>query len=177
MSDRDAESLVRTAVHNVSSTVRDNTYIANLDVIEAVESVATLDSRTTTICASYDGLRWNADTHKPIGGHGKVYLSTPRHWGCRSTHVPVISKLNELDRLAKQKGLTIPKAVRASVDGPQPATQSMNSWLKKQSANRQNLIVGGKAQGDLFRKGKLALKDFTNRRGDPLTLEQLKQKG
>jgi len=177
MSDKDAESLVRTAVHNVSSKVRDDTYMANLDVIDAVESVATLDSRTTTICASYDGLRWTADGHKPIGGHGKAYLPTPRHWGCRSTHVPVISALDELDNIAKQKGFKIPPAIRASVSGPQPATQSMDSWLKKQSVSRQNRIVGGKQKGDLFRKGKLKLKDFTNRRGDPLTLEELKRKG
>lgn len=177
MSDREAESLVRTAVHNVSSKVRDDTYMANLDIINAVESVATLDSRTTTLCASYDGLRWTADGHKPIGGHGKVYLPTPRHWGCRSTHVPVISKLDKLDELAKQKGLKIPPAVRASVSGSQPATQSMDSWLKKQSVTRQDRIVGGKQKGELFRKGKLKLKDFTNRRGDPLTLEQLKRKG
>ena len=38
------------------------------------------------------------------------------------------------------------------------------------------MIVGGTAKGDLYRQGKLKLKDFTNRRGDPLTLEQLKQK-
>ena len=177
MSDREAESLIRTAVHNVSSKVRDDTYIANLDVINAVESVATLDSRTTTLCASYDGLRWTADGHKPIGGHGKAYLPTPRHWGCRSTHVPVISELDKLDQLAKQKGLKIPPAIRASVSGPQKATQSMDSWLKKQSASRQDRIVGGKAKGELFRKGKLKLKDFTNRRGDPLTLEELKRKG
>lgn len=176
MSDRDAEALVRTAVHKVSSTVRDQTYQANTDIIDAVESVATLDSRTTTLCASYDGLRWTMEG-KPIGGHGKVYLSTPRHWGCRSTHIPVMSKLDELDRLALQKGVKIPKATRASISGSQPATQGMDSWLKKQSKERQDMIVGGKQKGELYRSGKLNLKDFTNRRGDPLTIEELRNKG
>ena len=39
------------------------------------------------------------------------------------------------------------------------------------------MIVGGKQKGDLYRLGKLELKDFTNRRGDPLTIEELKNKG
>lgn len=175
MTDREAEGLVRTAVHKVSTDIREQTFQANEDVIDAIESVAVLDSRTSTLCASYDGLRWTLKGD-PIGGHGKRMITPPRHWNCRSSHIPVISKLDELDRKAKQKGKKIPEAVRASVDGGQPQSITMEKWLKKQSKTRQDLIVGGKAKGDLYRQGKLKLKDFTNRRGDPLTLEQLKRK-
>ena len=175
MTDREAEGLVRTAVHKVSTDVREDTFKANSDVIDAIESVAVLDSRTSTLCASYDGLRWTLKG-RPLGGHGKRMITPPRHWNCRSSHVPVISGLDELDRLALQKGVKIPKAVRASIDGGQPATTSMEKWLKKQSKTRQDLIVGGKAKGDLFRGGKLKLPDFTNKRGDPLTLKELELK-
>ena len=177
VSDREAESLIRTSVHNISSTVRDQTYKDNLDVIDAVQSVATLDGRTTMICASYDGLRWTADGHEPIGGHGKNYLPTPRHWNCRSTHVPVISDLDKLDQLAKTKGIKIPSATRASISGPQRATMSMDKWLKKPAnTERLNLIVGNKAKADLFREGRLKLQDFTNRRGDPISIDELRKK-
>ena len=175
LSNREAEAVIRTSVHGVASSVRDQTYLANLDVIDAVESVATLDGRTTPLCASYDGLRWKAENHEPIGGHGKVYRSTPRHWNCRSTHVPVISKLEELEKRALTKGKKIPPAVRASVGGPQRPTVSMDKWLRKQGKEMQNKIVGSKAKGNLFRtKKSLKLRDFTNRRGDPLSVNALR---
>jgi len=176
VSDREAESLIRTSVHNISSTIRDQTYRDNLDVIDQVESIATLDGRTTVLCASYDGLRWKADGHEPVGGHGKTYLPTPRHWGCRSTHVPVIAMLDELDKKAKAKGIKIPPATRASLGGPQRATMNMDKWLRKQAPQRQNRIIGSQAKAKLFRDGKLKLKDFTNRRGDPITIDELRSK-
>mgnify|MGYP001163721983 FL=1 len=176
-SNREAEAVIRTSVHTVASKVRDETYKNNLDVIDQIESVATLDGRTTPLCASYDGLRWDADTHEPVGGHGKIYRSTPRHWGCRSTHVPVIGELDRLDKIAKNKGIKIPRATKASIQGPQRATMNMDTWLRKQSNEMQDKIVGGKTKGNLFRnKTKLKLKDFTDRRGDPISIQDLRSK-
>ena len=176
-SNREAEAVIRTSVHTVASKVRDETYKNNLDVIDQIESVATLDGRTTPLCASYDGLRWNAENHEPVGGHGKIYRSTPRHWGCRSTHVPVIGELDRLDKIAKTKGLKIPRATKASIQGPQRATMNMDKWLRKQSNEMQDKIVGGKTKGNLFRnKTKLRLKDFTDRRGDPISIQDLRSK-
>ena len=176
-SNREAEAVIRTSVHTVASKVRDETYKNNLDVIDQIESVATLDGRTTPLCASYDGLRWNAENHEPVGGHGKIYRSTPRHWGCRSTHVPVIGELDRLDKIAKNKGIKIPRATKASIQGPQRATMNMDKWLRKQSNEMQDKIVGGKTKGNLFRnKTKLTLKDFTDRRGDPISIQELRSK-
>ena len=177
-SNREAEALIRTSVHSVASNVRDKTYLNNLDVIDEVESIATLDGRTTPLCASYDGLRWTADGHKPVGGHGKTYLPTPRHWNCRSTHVPVIGMLEELENMAKNKGIKIPPATRASVQGKVPALTKMDDWLLLQPKVTQNKLLGGVAKGDLYRKGlgEFKVKDFTGRRGDPLNIEDLRKK-
>ena len=175
-SNREAEAVIRTSVHSVASSVRDKTYLANLDVIDQIQSVATLDGRTTPICVSYDGLRWTADGHKPVGGHGKVYLATPRHWNCRSTHVPVLGELDKLDAIAKTKGIKIPPASRASVSGPVHGMKSMDDWLKTQDIPTQNALVGGAAKGTLYRTGKIQLKDFTGRRGDPISVEDLRAK-
>ena len=176
VSNREAEAVIRTSVHSVASSVRDKTYLANLDVIDQIQSVATLDGRTTPICVSYDGLRWTADGHKPVGGHGKVYLATPRHWNCRSTHVPVLGELDKLDAIAKTKGIKIPPASRASVSGPVHGMKSMDDWLKTQDIPTQNALVGGAAKGTLYRTGKIQLKDFTGRRGDPISVEDLRAK-
>ena len=175
-SNREAEAVIRTSVHSVASNVRDKTYLANLDVIDQIQSVATLDGRTTPICASYDGLRWYADGHKPVGGHGKAYLPTPRHWNCRSTHVPVLGELDKLDAIAKTKGIKIPPASRASVSGPVQGMKSLDEWLKTQDIRTQNALVGGAAKGALYRTGKIQLKDFTGRRGDPISVEDLRAK-
>lgn len=177
-SNREAEALIRTSVHSVASNVRDQTYKNNRDVIDQVESVATLDGRTTPLCVSYDGLRWTADGHKPVGGHGKAYLPTPRHWNCRSTHVPVIGMLDKLDNIAKNKGIKIPPATRASVKGKVPDLTKMDDWLIAQPKATQNKLLGGVAKGELFRKGKgkFKVKDFTGRRGDPLNIEDLRKK-
>lgn len=177
-SNREAEAVIRTSVHSVASNVRDKTYLANLDVIDQIQSVATLDGRTTPICASYDGLRWTADGHKPVGGHGKAYLPTPRHWNCRSTHVPVLGELDKLDAIAKTKGIKIPPATRASVQGKVPALTKMDDWLLIQPEVTQNKLLGGVAKGDLYRKGfgTFKVKDFTGRRGDPLNIEDLRAK-
>jgi len=50
-----AQTLVRTSVTEVTVKAREATYEANSDVIDKVKYVATLDSRTTPICASLDG--------------------------------------------------------------------------------------------------------------------------
>lgn len=48
-------TLVRTSATHVSAQAREATYDANDDLVKGVQYVATLDSRTTDICASLDG--------------------------------------------------------------------------------------------------------------------------
>lgn len=77
ISRRGAESLVRTAVTHIASVAQEETYAANADVLDGVEWVSVLDSRTTPICQSRDG---------------KVYAvgrgpRPPAHIRCRSTTI------------------------------------------------------------------------------------------
>ncbi len=57
--------------------------------------------------------------------------------------------------------------------GPIPASTSYQVWLKSQSAEFQDDVLG-KAKGKLFRDGGLSLDKFTHRNGDELTLDELR---
>jgi len=54
--------------------------------------------------------------------------------------------------------------------------KSLDEWLKTQDIPTQNALVGGAAKGTLYRTGKIKLKDFTGRRGDPISVEDLRAK-
>ena len=66
-------------------------------------------------------------------------------------------------------------STRASMDGQVPADQTYGQWLKKQSAERQDDILG-KTRGALFRKGGLEFDRFYNDKGRYLTLDELRQR-
>jgi hypothetical protein len=168
---RHAESVVRTALSHTAGFTRDRFYSENGDLIKAVTWGATLDSRTSETCRIRDGKRYANDTHKPIG-HQLPWLGGPgrAHWGCRSVSVPVMKSYREL-------GLDIEEftpSTRASMDGQVPADMTYGEWLKKQSATRQDDILGA-TRGKLFRDGGLPIERFATDKGKWLTLDELRQ--
>ena len=167
---RSAEAMVRTAVGHTVSVARDNVYSANADVVKAVQWVSTLDSRTSEICRQHDGKTYTVDTHKPIG-HTLPWLGGPgqAHWNCRSCSVPVFKSMKEL-------GIDMPELpateTRASMDGQVPATMTYAKWFGKQSAARQDEVIGA-TRGRLFRSGAVEFSQFANDKGRTLTLKEL----
>jgi hypothetical protein len=65
----------------------------------------------------------------------------------------------------------MPPGTRASMDGQVPADLTYADWLKKQSAARQDEILGP-TRGKLFRSG-MPMERFYNDQGVWLTLPQL----
>jgi SPP1 gp7 family putative phage head morphogenesis protein len=171
---RNAEAVARTAVSHVAAVTRDRFLKANGDLIKAVVWTATLDSRTSEGCRLRDGLKYTADdAHKPIG-HNVPWLGGPGalHWNCRSTSVPVVKSWKDLG------GVDIGEfspSTRASMDGQVPADTTYADWLQKQSAARQDDILGP-TRGKLMRDGGLTLDRFYNDKGRYLTLEELQQR-
>lgn len=80
---RGAEALVRTALTHTANVAAQATWEANSDIVISWRFVATLDSRTTLICASLHGKVF------PVG-KGKM---PPRHVNCRSISVPVLPEI------------------------------------------------------------------------------------
>lgn len=186
-------AVTRTAVMHVSNNAREQFFQDNADIITVERFVATLDSRTTLICAANDGKTFAI-------GKGPM---PPLHYQCRSLRVPALDpglmgerparphtqqqllrEFNEKQGIGKvttREGL--PYGMKGKFDayaaqrkreliGRVPASQSYNEWLQRQSVEFQEDTLG-KTKSLLFRKGNLKLDKFTNRVGDELSLAQL----
>lgn len=170
---RHAEAVVRTAISHTAAVTRNRFLEGNSDLIKAEQWTSTLDSRTSEECRIRDGLRYTPVTHQPIG-HKVPWLAGPGalHWCCRSTSVPITKSWKELG------GVDIGEfspATRASMDGQVPDETTYGSWLKKQSAERQDDILGP-TRGALMREGGLDLDRFYNEKGRYLTLDELRRR-
>lgn len=168
---RHAEAVVRTAVSHTAAYTRDQFYAANSDLIAATLWDSTLDTRTTEICQARSGLKYTLEG-KPVG-HSVPYLGGPgrAHWGCRSVGTPVTKSWREL-------GVDVDEfspSTRASMDGQVPAGLNYKQWLAKQSAGRQDEVLGP-VRGKLLRKGELEVDRFFNERGRMLTLDELRER-
>jgi len=189
ISRRHATTVTRTAVNHVSNFARDAVYQENADVVKGVRYVATLDARTTQICASLDGRVFEV-------GQGE---RPPLHMQCRSTTVPVLRSYKELgiDLLEAPAGTRAstswwrrtPKetkryyaglsaaeknAVRASLSGQVPASTTYGPWLKRQPRSFQDEVLGP-AKADLFRRGHVPIRRFTDHVNRPLTVAELQR--
>jgi SPP1 gp7 family putative phage head morphogenesis protein len=132
MADNQIVTLVRTSINQVANAASQQVYEANQDITKKYRYVATLDTRTSSICRALDGKEFE---------YGKG-PTPPQHFNCRSTTVPVI----DYDEL----GFTPPPpAKRASAGGQVPADQTYGDWL----ANKQK----GESDADLLARQAKAL--------------------
>lgn len=192
---RDMESVYLTVLNGIGNEVRSTFYKANADIASEELFVATLDDRTTIICAGLDGKRFAV-------GEGPV---PPLHFRCRSLRVlafnvenlstraavPTTEKML-LAEFASQSNLggvksydDLPRGFKTKYNefrrkrlreliGQVPVTVPFDTWLRDQSETFQNEYLG-KAKADIYREGKLTLDKFVTRDGYELTIEQLKQ--
>ena len=162
VADNQVMALVRTSINQVANTASQQVYEANQDITKKYRYVATLDSRTSSICAALDGREFE---------YGKGPMP-PSHWNCRSTTVPIIDP----DILPPS---TIAK--RASADGPVPINTSYGQWLKDQPLSVQQDVLGpGKVPyfNRLVEKygARDAMAKLVRDDGSELTLDQLRKR-
>lgn len=161
ISERNAATVIRTALSHVSNEARNETYRQNDDIIEKYEIVATLDSRTSTICRSLDGQEYEI-------GKGPM---PPFHPNCRTTTAPVISsEFDFLDKGAK-------RAAKGADGGTQvSADTTYYEFLKQQPAWFQDEALGP-VRGKIFRNSGISPEEFrvisVDGFGNPLTLKQM----
>lgn len=192
---RDMEAVYLTVMNGIGTQVRSAMYEKNKDIIKEETFVATLDDRTTLICASNDNKVF------PLG-EGPM---PPLHFRCRSLRVVVfnvdnlstraavpatekmmlreftdkhnlglVSNYNDLPRGFKTKYNAYARQRLRELIGQVPASLKFEDWLKDQSKTFQDEYLG-KAKAEIFREGKLTLSQFVTRDGYELTIEQLKQ--
>ena len=172
VADNQVMALVRTSINQVANTASQQVYEANQDITQKYRYVATLDSRTSSICAALDGQEF------PYG-RGPM---PPQHFNCRSTTVPVIDY--------EALGLIPPaEGKRAASGGMVPSNTNYGQWLaEKQKGEtdadlrvRQEKTLGpGKVPyfNRLVDKygAKNAMARLVRDDGSELTLEQLRSR-
>lgn len=167
---RNAEALVRTAVHTVSSSARELMYEQNREVLKGKLYVAVLDNRTSPQCIAYDGAVYDMD-NQPINGTKLPYRDLPAHWNCRSMYVPVLKTFREL-------GINLPdfpRSTRSSMDGQVPDNTTFKDFLERKSKEFQDEVLG-KGKAELWRSGKITLQQLVDQSGNPVSLSKLEAK-
>lgn len=156
-----AAAIVRTVSGHVTTQAREATYSEMDDVLEGVQWVATLDTKTCPVCGPLDGKVF------PV----KEGPRPPAHWNCRCTTAPVTKSLEAI--LGKKKAKeTVSESTRASMDGQVPESVTYTEWIEDQDAATQDEVFGpGRAK--LLRSGKIAPKDLVTRTGKLRRLEDL----
>lgn len=161
ISRRGAEAMVRTAVNHTANAARNHLYSENPSTIKGVRWVATLDGRTTLLCASRDGTVYPPDSGP----------RPPAHINCRSTTVPVLKSWKEMGIKLSEA----PEGTRASMDGQVPENTTYDSWLRKRDKDFQDDMLGP-SRAKLFRDGELTLDRFVDRNGAEYTLDELRRR-
>lgn len=164
-------ALVQTGVSSVANTARLATFRNNSDIVLGVRQVSTLDSHTSDICIAYSGQAWDLDG-KPIRGSTLAFNGgPPRHFNCRSVLVPILKTFRQLGLDVDELKAT----TRASDEGQIAANTTFDAFLKRKSQGYQDEVLGvGRA--DLWRAGKITLRDLVSGDGRPLTLRELRRK-
>ena len=172
ISRRDAAAVVRTATSHVAGFTRDRFYESNASLIKAVVWCSTIDARTTkSFCIPRDGKQYHPVTHAPIG-HSMPWGAGPGriHWCCRASSTVALKSWRELGIDMDE----LPASTRASLDGQIPESTTYLQWLNKQSAARQDDIMGP-VRGALMRSGAKA-ESFYDNKGRFLALDKLRER-
>lgn len=187
-----AQAISRTAVNAITGAARQKWVDENADIIEWEVFLATLDARTTLICASNDN-------HKYQRGKGP---HPPLHWNCRSLRMPVfngevigerparpftekqllreyaektgtkvVSSRDDLGKGSKGPYDAFARQRKRDLTGQVPAKVSFDEWLRKQSKEFQDEYLGPK-RAQLFRDG-MKLDKFVAQNGETITLNKL----
>lgn len=162
VADNQVMALVRTSINQVANTASQQVYEANQDITPRYRYVATLDTRTSSICRALDGREFE---------YGKGPMP-PQHFNCRSTTVPVIDY--------KALGFDPPPPGRRAATGGQvPANESYGQWLAKQDLPTKAKALGASKVAYFDKLAakygpKDAIAKLVRDDGSELTLDQLR---
>lgn len=158
-------------VRTVRSHVANQTYLDTFKKIgfEYVRLVATLDGRTSKLCASLDGSVWEVnDPAKRV---------PPLHPNCRSTLVPVEKDgrlVGERPFLMDERPVKdIPKDERSQLIGQLDANTTFREFFKKTDDFFQKEWLGPKRY-KLYKEGKFDFEKFFDPEGRFYTLDELR---
>lgn len=191
-----AQAIARTSVIAFSDAARLEFLMLNQDIFTEELFVATLDSRTTIICQSLDGklfalgigprppLHWQCRSVRVAMVGAAAIGSRPakpttqkmllREYAAKN-NIKTVSSRDALPSGHKGKFDKFARSRIRQMVGRVPAKVTYSDWLKRQSVEFQNDVLG-KTRATLFRKGGLKLEKFIDARGKEIPLAQLANK-
>ena len=167
------QTIVRTSINQAQNQASQAVYAANSKVAPKYEYVATLDSRTSSICQRLDGQKFSYNKGP----------TPPQHFNCRSTTVPVVD-FNGLQK--KYPSLEKPPKTaldtRPSLTGRVPQGTSYGDWLLNQDRELQIKTLGSEQKVKFFKtlankkgsSGQKALRQIIRTDGTEKTLDEIR---
>jgi len=187
---RHADTIARTGLQTFANRIREDIFLENQEVISNERYTATLDRRTTLLCAGLDGNLYKT-------GQGP---KPPLHWSCRSIRIALMndrvlghrpfnaSTKRQLVKEYNQKnGFPADQEIgyghkgkfdqfaskrKREMIGRVPAKMTYEEWMRKQPKWFQQDVLG-KERMTLFRSGKIRMEQFVDHNGKELTIKQL----
>lgn len=157
-----AQAMAITANSTIANNAREEVYRRNSRLIKKLKWISTLDTRTSPICQSRDGQLYDLD---------KPHPTAPAHVRCRSLLIPVTKSYDELGMEDRKD---VPPSNRASLDGQVPGNTKFEDWIARQSKDRQDEVFGP-ARAQMFRDGKVKIRDLYRDTGEFKTLDELRR--
>lgn len=142
-----AETAIATAANEGANVMY--TRAAAVGIVDGVEHIAVLDSRTCKKCGPMDGRVWGLVDGVWTGrGHDLAYGPPPSntHYRCRCTVLPTLVDWSELPDDVRDQ---VPPAMRASVGGPVAATKTHTQWVNDLKDDELKAIFGRKLAAKL----------------------------
>lgn len=184
---READALVRTAVQFYANEGREQFAVANQDLLSERIYWATLDNRTTLLCAGRHLKKWPIDA--------KDYPTIPAHFGCRSQWLFLVEGQEAPDGMKPAVGgkdtEEAERLFKAQEErtGKKPkykgrkdlnkfaleqvkANTKFDTWLKQQPSWFVEDTLGA-TRAKLFLEGKMSIASFTDMTGRTLRLDEL----
>ncbi|QJI53346.1 minor head protein [Alteromonas phage vB_AcoS-R7M] len=200
----DVESVILTLTNGIQNEAKQALYQQNSDIIKYERYAVTLDSRTTVECAEAGSRHNKHGKGIYLIGEGPMpplhfrcrslripyfgpndLVSRPfdpttetqllREYG-ESAKIGSVKNRSLLPRGHKTKYDEFARRRKRELIGQVPGDTTYEEWLKTQSIDLQNEVLGP-VRASMFREGNLSLSKFVNVNGDTLTLDQLKQRG
>lgn len=194
---KDIESVILTLTNGIQNEAKQALYEENADIIKEELYVATLDVRTTIECAANDGQVFprgegpipplhfrcrslrvpyiNPENLRNRGFDSSTERQLLQEYS-EQANIPKVGDRNGLPYGHKTKFDDFARKRRRDLVGQVPAQTSYNEWLKTQSKDFQDQVLGP-TRAEMFRKGEISLDKFVARDGDVLTLDELRRKG
>jgi hypothetical protein len=179
---READAVIRTGYNHVVSNLRIEMMQRNSVLFRGAIWISRLDSRTSVRCMGLSQGQWDLNTGRPLATSPiqiKFPGPPPAHVNCRSQLHPMTWNAEQIeangDDRVRQAMASLTDEQRRLLSADPPADESYSEWLRRQSAEVQNNVLGP-TRRKLWLDGKIELIDLVTQKGRPLTLKQLQRK-